>query len=102
MQLENTKVQEQFDTMSDQQDSNYFYKVEELEGTMFRKAVSDNEILLLLGDSIIAKFETNQAKEVRKTESDLKKLNTSILVPFIAAVVEKVTKHIEELKQQKQ
>lgn len=102
MKLEHTKEQEQFDTMSEQQDNNYFYKVEELKGTIFRKAISDNETLYLLGDSIIAKLETNQEKEVTKTESELKELNTRLLVPFIAAVVEKVTKHMELLKTQKQ
>nr|WAE43520.1 MAG: hypothetical protein [Microviridae sp.] len=72
------------------QDKQDFYKVEEIDGTIFKKAESDLRTVYLLGENIIADAQTE--KERKEIEKGLKTMNTRLLVPLVAAIIQLIQK----------
>lgn len=79
----------------EQQDKNEYYKVEDIGNSIFRKATSDTKTAFLLGNAIIA--EAYNEKEKKRLEVSLAKMDTKLLVPLIAAVIN-IMKIEENLK----
>lgn len=96
--MENTATQENIqDFVKETDKENLNYRITDIGNSIFKQAENANEIIFLMGINMIQKIEkTNNYykwySEVWKTRRTLKSLNTILLIPVIAALIETVNK----------
>lgn len=94
--MENTSTPHNIqDSLNESDNNGLNYKIEQIGKSIFKMAENDNEILFLLGNNIIKKIEKTDELwwfDDLNTRLALKKMNTKLLIPVIAALIETVIK----------
>jgi len=100
--MENTATSPNIQDALKEKDSNALnYKIEDIGESIFKKAENEEEIIFLMGNNVIQKIYKEKIwnwYEAYKTEKTLKALNTRLMIPIIAAMVETV---LNERKKEK-
>lgn len=74
---------------TDKQNSDY--KIEEIGKTIFKRAENENEIIYLMGINSIAKIDKSDPGwwiDKIKTEYKLKSIDTKLMIPIIACMID--------------
>lgn len=80
-------------------DKNEFHEVKQLGESIFYKATSEKRIIYLMGNTIVFDVNPEDTITIKKTDKYLTDLNTRLLIPIFAAVVDTIEKQKQLIKQ---
>nr|WAE43952.1 MAG: hypothetical protein [Microviridae sp.] len=95
--MEHTATQSNIqDALKEKDNSGLEYKIQEIGESIFKTAENEKEVIFLMGNNIINRIEKEEYSkyekwaEKRKIKRELNKLQTKLLIPIIAAMIETV------------